>query len=260
MKLSIITPCYNAEKFIEQTILSVQQQKGVNIEHIIVDGGSTDGTLSILKKYPHLKWISEPDKGQSDAINKGFQMATGEIFAWQNADDWYLPDTLVHVMNHFQNHPKADFVYGYYKIADGNGRILIDAKPPDWSDWKFKHGRFCPPQPSTFWRRTAWEACGPLRLELHFAMDLDFYCRCVAAGKVFQQICMYIGVFRSHDASKTQNASNLAKHRKEIYKVLKDQFSLSPLDMAIVKFYQHRGHIAGLVRRLSGKCRLNSQI
>ena len=89
-KISIVTPSYNSAKFIEDCIQSVLKQNYPNFEHIVIDGGSTDGTVEILKQYPHLKWISEPDEGQSDALNKGFKMAEGDILGWLNADDVYL--------------------------------------------------------------------------------------------------------------------------------------------------------------------------
>src|SRR6058998_2090201 len=91
---SIITPSFNQARFLEENIQSVLTQAGVSVEHIVVDGGSTDGTVEILKSYPHLRWISEPDRGQSHALNKGFRMATGEILGWLNADDSYEPSAV----------------------------------------------------------------------------------------------------------------------------------------------------------------------
>ncbi len=102
-KISIVTPSYNSAEFIEDCIQSVLKQNYPNFEHIIIDGGSTDGTVEILKKYPHLKWISEPDEGQSDALNKGFKKAEGDIIGWLNSDDVYLPGTFNKVADILSN-------------------------------------------------------------------------------------------------------------------------------------------------------------
>ena len=101
--ISIITPSFNQGKFIEQTILSVLNQHYPNFEHIIIDGGSTDGSIEILKKYPHLIWKSEKDRGQSEALNKGFEVAKGEIIGWLNSDDVYLDDTLFKVTGYLKD-------------------------------------------------------------------------------------------------------------------------------------------------------------
>ena len=105
MKLSILTPSYNQGDFIEKNINSVMNQDWDDIEHIILDGGSTDNTLSILKKYPHLKWVSEPDEGQADALNKGLQMASGDIVGWINSDDYYEANIFREVITIFENEP-----------------------------------------------------------------------------------------------------------------------------------------------------------
>jgi glycosyltransferase involved in cell wall biosynthesis len=183
MKFSIITPSYNSEKFIEATIKSIHSQQGAEIEHIVMDGASKDGTVEILKRYPQIQWVSEKDKGQSDALNKGFARATGDIFAWQNADDLYLPGAFETVAKLFASRPEVDFVYGGYQIIDVDGKWICDVHGQDWNAWKFRHGRFVPVQPAVFWRRRVHEQAGPLNVALHYCMDVDFYSR---ASKTFR--------------------------------------------------------------------------
>ncbi len=130
--ISVITPSYNAADYIEEAIESVLNQSYKFYEHIIVDGGSTDGTLDILKKYPHLKWISEPDNGQSDAMNKGFTYSKGDIIVYLNADDYFDPDAFLAVINSFNEERNTDIVVGNLKIEfeGGNSEITgINFKP-----------------------------------------------------------------------------------------------------------------------------------
>ena len=125
-KVSIITPSYNQGQFIEETILSAKNQDYPNIEHIVIDGNSTDSTLDILHKYDNdIIWISEPDRGQSDALNKGFRIATGEIIGWLNSDDIYLPGAVKKAVDALMNNPKFDIVYGDYLIIDENSKVLL---------------------------------------------------------------------------------------------------------------------------------------
>ena len=124
-KISIVTPSLNQGQFIKRTILSVLKQGCHNIEYIVMDGGSTDNTVEILKKYEdRLIWKSEPDRGQSHAINKGFRMATGEIIGWLNSDDTYEPDALKTVIQFFSEHPEIDLIYGDCNMIDENDNII----------------------------------------------------------------------------------------------------------------------------------------
>ena len=125
-KISIITPSYNQGQFLEQTILSILSQDYPNLEYIIMDGGSSDNSVEIIRKHEDnlTYWVSEPDKGQSDAINKGFQRATGDILTWLNSDDYYLPGTLHTVAEYFTQHPDVECIYGDLQVVASNGDLL----------------------------------------------------------------------------------------------------------------------------------------
>jgi len=183
VRISIVTPSYNQGKYLEKTILSVLEQGYPNLEYIIIDGGSSDESVEIIKKYADRLawWVSEPDRGQSHAINKGFARATGEIFGWLNSDDWYQPGALQAVAEAFAAHPEAGAVVGAGEMVDEKGQQLLFKAPTKvdldflyhWLDDFFW-------QPSCFFSRRAWEKCGPLELDLHYAMDLDLWLRIVA--------------------------------------------------------------------------------
>lgn len=247
MKFSIITPCYNSGKFIEATIRSVMDQGHPDVEHIVMDGGSKDDTLDTLKRFPHLQWASEKDKGQSDAINKGFRRCTGDILAWQNADDVYLPGAFAAVERCFREHPEVDLVYGDYQRIRSDGSWICDVHARDWNLWLFAHGRFVPMQPATFWRRRVYEDLGELDLDLHYCMDVDFFAR--AARKYsFRRIPAMLGQFRVHDESKTQNSLNARKVHEENRKVLSTHFRYKPMDFLIFETLRFRSRMAQKVK------------
>ena len=145
LSLSIITPSYNQGKFIEECLLSVKQQNYPALEHIVIDGGSTDGTLEILKQYSrqsgwgHLKWIWEPDRGQSDALNKGFRLATGDVIGWLNSDDIYLPGSFQAIANAFQERQSVDLIYGDYLMIDEAGKLLQTRREVSFSRFILRH-------------------------------------------------------------------------------------------------------------------------
>ena len=174
--VSIITPSFNSARFLAETIKSVKNQTYPHIEHIVVDGGSDDGTLVILKQFPHLRWISEPDQGQSQAINKGFRMASGGIIGWLNSDDTYNPDTVRRAVDFLQQNPDIDLVYGDCQIIDENSLPigLIKAKPFDRI--KLLDVNLIP-QPTIFMRRSVLTDSGGVDEQLHYCMDREFWLR-----------------------------------------------------------------------------------
>ncbi len=176
--ISIITPSFNHGQFIRQTIDSVLGQHYSNLEYWVVDGGSTDDTIKILKSYgDKINWISGEDKGQADAINKGFALAKGEIVAWINSDDFYEIGTLVKVADYFEKNPDVDFIYGDMNFVDING---IHLKTCDYlSDFSLprllKYCYIC--QPSVFMRRSVIRKVGALNIKYQYAFDYDFWLR-----------------------------------------------------------------------------------
>lgn len=204
MKFSIVTPSLNQGKYIEKTIKSVLAQNGVDREYMVVDGKSTDNTIKILKKYRNqVKYISEKDSGQSEAINKGFRLAKGEIFGWLNSDDWYCGKTLQKVDKYFENNPNISIVYGDYAVSDKKGKILEVVKEIDFDRDIFLHGVNYICQPTVFFRREVLEKVGELDENLHLTMDLQFWLRIVHYGFNFGHIKSCLAVIRLHQESKS---------------------------------------------------------
>ncbi|HEY59388.1 MAG TPA: glycosyltransferase [Anaerolineae bacterium] len=177
--VSIVTPSFNQACFLEETIKSVLDQDYPKLEYIIVDGGSTDGSVEIIRKYANRLawWISEADCGQTAAINKGFAHAKGDIFAWLNSDDTYLPGAISEIIAFFKEHSQFAMVYGNVNFIDEHGRI-IGHFPARQTDLKrLKRGYVHIPQQATFFRADLWRKIGPLDESFYFAMDYDLWVR-----------------------------------------------------------------------------------
>lgn len=185
-KITIITPSLNQGRYIEETIQSVLLQDYHSLEYIILDGGSTDETMGILRKYEHrLQWISEKDKGQSQAINKGMKMATGEVIGFLNTDDLYLPGALSIVGKYFALNPTVMWATGRCRIVNAEGveiRKIITSYKNLWLRWNnaavLQVLNYIS-QPATFWRRNLVEDVGYLDENLHYAMDYDYWLRII---------------------------------------------------------------------------------
>lgn len=218
LKISIITPTLNQAEFIEDTIKSVLNQNYENYEHIIIDGGSSDSTLKILQKYPHLKWISEKDNGQADAINKGFRLAGGDIIAWLNSDDFYEENIFDDIVSFFESNPSCKFLYGDITYVNKDKKFLYKLTGANLNYQNLLLHPDIVRQPSCFWHKDVLEQVGFLTENLHVVMDYEFFLR---IGKKYEYFYLNrnISFFRSYNENKTNLL--LRKQAKELYKVMK---------------------------------------
>jgi len=205
-KISVITPSYNQANYIRQTIESVLIQKSskYDIEHIVIDGGSTDTTIEILKEYPYIRWISEPDKGQADAVNKGFSLATGDIIGWINSDDFYNRGAFNTVYHFFNSFPDVDMIYGRCYLVDQKGEFIKEWNPTEFRlKYLIYRGASFIPQQTVFFRRIVLQQMDYMcDTAISDAMDYDLWLRIGQRFKV-QKIDKPLACFRLHPAAKT---------------------------------------------------------
>lgn len=219
-RITVVTPSYNQGAFVEETIRSVLLQGYPDLEYVVVDGGSTDGSVAVIEKYERwiARWVSEPDRGQTHAINKGFGGSTGEVMGWVNSDDLLLPNALAHVGRTMGADPGTDVVCGFRltRLDGGQG------------DEPYVHPR---PKPGTlerdcyvaqetvYWRRKVYDVAGPLDEEYTYTMDYEYWQRILASGFEFTLIPEFMGVIRIHGSAKgsTMEDVRLMELRK-VYK------------------------------------------
>jgi glycosyltransferase involved in cell wall biosynthesis len=204
VKISIITPSYNQGEFIADAIESVNNQEYPNKEHIIVDAQSTDATLKVIQEYahlPHLKWISEADKGQSDAINKGFKMATGDIVAWLNTDDYYLPETFAKVSDAFKKHPETSVLYGDTLFVDQNKKSIRVKKDHSFDEKILLYYGCYISSTTTFFRKEIINANNLIDLSYKLCMDYEYFVRLSKLGYRFHYLPEVLAAFRWHDTN-----------------------------------------------------------
>jgi glycosyltransferase involved in cell wall biosynthesis len=221
-KISIVTPSYNQAQFVAWTVRSVLLQRYPNLEYVVMDGGSTDRSVEAIQPYvDRLAYFSSArDKGQSDAIKRGFDRCTGDIMAYLNSDDMLAPGTLHYVADFFARNPDVDAVYGHRLTVDGRNRAKWYWILPEHSDWYQTRWDLIP-QESCFWRRRIYDRCGNVDDTLRFAIDYDLFARFMKAGGKFVRANRFLGVFREHEEAKTSQllttvgAAEVAKVREK---------------------------------------------
>lgn len=200
--VSIITPSFNQAKYLEQTIQSVLSQDYLNIEYIVIDGGSTDGSVEVIKKYQDKisYWVSEQDAGQTEAINKGFAKAKGEILAWINSDDFYNPNAVSEAIKYLAENPNVAMLYADCNFIDENGNVIgkFNAKQTDYK--LLRKGYVHIPQQTMFFRAKYWT---PLDPSFYFAMDYDLWTRIAKQAEIKYIPGKVWANFRIHTSSKT---------------------------------------------------------
>jgi len=241
--ISIVTPSYNQADYLAQTIASVISQEGdFHIDYIVVDGGSTDDSVAIIRHYDSLlkqgvwplkcsgikfRWLSETDRGQTDALMKGFRLANGEILAWLNSDDTYLPGALQTVVAFFKDHPDIALMYGDADYCDASGATVGNYRTSAFDlDRLAAANIIC--QPAAFFRKAAFAAVGGLDETLHFAMDYDLWVR---IGRRFpcRHLPGRLATYRLHESSKTVNPASLISNSEESLDVARRHFAWAPL-------------------------------
>jgi glycosyltransferase involved in cell wall biosynthesis len=203
-KVTIITPSYNQARYLEASIRSVLEQDYQNIEYIVVDGGSKDGSVEIIRKYQDRLawWVSEKDKGHADALNKGFSHASGEILAWLNSDDIYLPGAVSEAVSILQARPEVGMVYATANLINDEGRIIgrFSSKQTDYHH--LLRGSVHIPQATTFFRAALWRQVGPLDLSLFFSFDYDLWVRLAKVSELSYVPRIWAN-FRLHNQGKS---------------------------------------------------------
>lgn len=212
LKLTIITPSFNQGCYIEQTICSVMTQDWQHVEHIVIDGGSTDSTVDVLKRYPHLRWVSEKDRGQADALNKGLAKATGDIIGWINSDDYYEHNIFGSIVKCFED-PDVMWVTGHLTFVVDQTGELVPKKCPAISYEQLLNNPDIVCQPSTFFRRSFIEQIGGWNPEFFMVMDFDLWVRLakIACPRMINENLAY---FRIHALQKTSHMNTLRQKRE----------------------------------------------
>ena len=209
-RIAVVTPSFEQGQFLERTIRSVLSQHYPRLQYAVQDGGSRDSSVAVLERWgPRLHaWASAPDAGQADAVNRGFARIDGDVMAWLNSDDLYLPGALRQVGEYFATHPEVDVVYGNRIVIDAVdreiGRWILpghDQALLAWADYV--------PQETLFWRRRVWEAVGEhVDVTYRYALDWDLLLRFRTAGARFAHLPRFLGAFRFHSRQKTETMTH----------------------------------------------------
>lgn len=225
LKITVITPSYNQGKYIGETIESVLSQGVDDVEYLVFDAGSSDETLSVLGSFgDRLKWVSEPDHGQADAVNKGLRAARGDIIGWLNSDDIYYPGAFKAVLEAFDRHPEVAIIYGHANHIDEQNTVIEPYYTEEWDYDRFKDVCFiC--QPAVFFRRSITEKYGLLDASLRYCMDYEYWLR-IGRGTPFFFLNQILAGSRLYADTKTLGAAE-AVH-EEIMQMFKSRFGKVP--------------------------------
>lgn len=209
-RITIVTPSFNQKQYLMEALESVRSQKHADLEHLVVDGNSNDGSVELLKEvsaqpgWEHLSWVSEPDRGQSDALNKGFRRASGDLVGWLNADDRYRPGCFDNIVDAATNSPNADVFYGDYTWIDRNGCLRQIRREIEFNRFiLLYHKVLFIPTTSTFFRRRVFEHGEFVDERFHYAMDFEYFVRLAMKGYRFQHVPGLLADFRWHGENKS---------------------------------------------------------
>jgi glycosyltransferase involved in cell wall biosynthesis len=216
-RISIITPSFNQAQFIEETIRSVLLQGYSDLEYLIIDGGSTDGSLDIIRKYEKwiTHWVSEPDHGQADAIQKGLNRVSGCISAYLNSDDVYMQGAVQRVASRFARQPDLDVVYGNLYRIDACDKVLEEHRNTPFMRWGYLYGGFFLHQPCTFWKTDVVRGVGGFNPEFRFDMDNDLFVRIAMTRARFAFERAFLAGFRVHETSKTSTILHVSREEND---------------------------------------------
>lgn len=216
-KITIVTPSYNQGEFIRETIESILNQNYPNLEYFIFDGGSSDESVDIIREYEDriTFWVSEPDKGQTDAINKGFRLATGDLCAWVNSDDILLPNCLSEIAKCYTQEAEPEIIHANCVYIDNLSNIAKAVRVPKQTLFFANRGVWSIPQPAAFYKTEAIKQVNYLNPEYHLSMDLDLWMKLVARKIKISHIPKYLGGFRWHESSKSTKSIELKKNKSD---------------------------------------------
>jgi len=236
-RISVVTPSLNQGSFIEETIQSILNQTYTNFEYIIIDGGSTDGSVNLIKRYEDklTYWISEPDKGQADAINKGFKRATGEVLCWVNSDDVLFPASLEVIAKCYVKKDEPEIIHAWGVYINHGGKITRLIRVPRQKRFFFFAGIWVVPAPTVFFKASSIWKVGGLDVRLRLSMDLDLWVRMMKARARVEIVHKYLGAFRWHSSSKTSISLKEKGSRK-----LENPESSKILDEVLPNFPERR--------------------
>ena len=263
-RFSVVTPSYNQRQFLEATIRSVLLQGYPGLEYIIIDGGSTDGSVDVITKYEKWlsSWVSEKDAGQADAVRKGFGRSTGDISAYLNSDDLYMPGALRRVAERFSRNPVPDVVYGnLYRIDEFDG-VIEEHRQTPFMRWGFLCGGFFLHQPATFWRKTTADRVGGIDPDYLFDLDTDLFHRLAMENARFSFEHAFLSCFRVHPDSKTSKILDVSRSENEKIREKYLPFAHNSLRAMAIRngakarrlgWYTLQGDLGWLIRRALGR-------